>query len=503
MTLHPVDWFTFYGTPQDVFRNVRDAHFITDNEVGIPTAEDPNPNKATFIFSAHMVEIKRANPYGVQGVISKFALLSAVQFKHDHQAAISYIQFELMHEPNPYIRVATDYFKVIHKLTRYGSVNTQIKHWKKEEIKQDHSRAFLQSIPKFDDFVTIPDNENYSAAQHNCYNLYSEFPHKPKEGPITTTLSFLKHIFQEHYELGLIYFQVLYLHPKQILPILCLVSRENETGKTTFINFLEMIFGGNFVLISPDDLTKSFNSNYATKNIIAIEETFVEKQTGVEKLKSLSTGKSVTMARKFIDDGPIPFFGKVILNTNKVKDFMRVDSKEIRFWVREVPQIQGKKNVLIEEQLLAEIPAFLYYLKSLPPINFDNGSRMVFTKEQLWTDALSELKNESRNWLFKELEILIQDFFDNNPTIRQFHASPIDIQQKWFAQNKQVTASWIRKTLNEEAGMEPVRSKTGKAIKYFRFGNESYDPISANPDRRTGFPYLFVRQDEPEQEPTL
>ena len=37
-----------------------------------------------------------------------------------------------------------------------------------------------------------------------------------------------------------------------------------------------MIFGNNYVSISPEALTKQFNYNYATKNIITFEEAFVE-----------------------------------------------------------------------------------------------------------------------------------------------------------------------------------------------------------------------------------
>lgn len=500
MNVHPIDYFNFHGVFRNIFKGII-HNMLTDNECAL----GPELNKTTFEQSNNYVTVIRENPYGFQkgGIISKFQLLCAISFKHDHQQAISWIQHELMGEPIPYIRVGVDYFKVIHKDTRYGGNQTQIKHWTKDEIKQDHTKQFLNLIPKFDDFTIIPNNNNYQPTIKNCYNLYSEFSHKPHPDSVTAkdcpvTINFLQHIFQEHFELSLIYFQVLYLYPRQILPILCLVSRDNETGKTTFLNFIEMIFGGNFVLISPDDLTKNFNSNYATKNIIGIEETFMEKQTGVEKLKSLSTGKSIQMARKFIDDQPLPFFAKIILNTNKIKDFMRLDSKEIRFWVREVPLITGIKNTQIEQQLFHEIPKFLRLLKQLPDINFNNGSRMVFTKEQLITDSLLNLKNESRSGLFKELEMFIEDFFNQNPNIKSFRATPIDIKEHWFRNDIKISAHYIKKVLNDEVGMVCLKSKTGKAIKYYRFGKEDHLPNSINPDYKTGFPFEFQRLNEPD-----
>lgn len=52
----------------------------------------------------------------------------------------------------------------------------------------------------------------------------------------------MHHIFEEQYELGLDYMQLLYMQPTQKLPILLLVSEERNTGKTTFPNFLKSIF---------------------------------------------------------------------------------------------------------------------------------------------------------------------------------------------------------------------------------------------------------------------
>lgn len=501
--LHPIEWFNFYGSFIKIFDGVRDCHFITDNEAALINPADPNANDlnhTTFKCTGTIVDVIKTNPYNLKPntTISKFMLLSAVKFKNDHAQAISYIMYELMGCEVPYIRVGVDYFKVIHKETRYGGTHTQIKRWTKDEIKSDHSKTFLNNIPRFDDFTIVPCNKDYQPIIKNCYNLYSEFSHQPYAEPVTledipVTVNFLQHIFGEQFDMGLTYFKVLYEFPKQILPILCLVSAENETGKTTFINFIEMIFGGNYVLISPDDLTKNFNSNYATKNIIAIEETFLEKQMGVEKLKSLSTGKSIQVARKFIEDHPLPFFGKLILNTNKVRDFMKINSREIRFWIREVPQINGKKNTLIEQQLFAEIPKLLRYLQDLPAINFDNGSRMVFTQEELQTQALFDVKEESRSQLYKELEIFITEFFDNNPSVMSFQASVKDIKDKWFAHNNQVSMSYIKKVLQEEAGKMPIRTETGKSIRYYSFSDET-NPLSA----KVGTPYEFRRIDDVE-----
>lgn len=478
--LNPVDWCTFYLPFPSIFEGMRDAHMINDNECAISSIENPT-HKATFIYRDNLVEVLTDNKYFKKGTISKFMLLSGIKFKYNYHQTISFIQYELMKEPIPYILVGCDYFKIIRKPNRYGGYQTYLKSWKIEVIKRKHSAYLIGQIPSFDDFIIKPDNKNYQPVIENCYNLYSKFEHTPKEGDIKTSLHFMNHIFGEQLDLGFKYLKILYEKPEQALPILTLASKERDTGKTTFINWIEMIFGSNTSLISPEDLLHNFNSNYAGKNIIPIDETFIEKQSGVEKIKALSTAKSIKVNQKNVAEYNIPFFGKFILCTNKIKDFMRIDDDEIRFWIREIPKIPGKKNVLIEDQLMKEIPALLHYLSSLPPINYDTGSRMVFTKEEIVTKALATVKEESYSGLRKDIEIHVAEFFDTNEGWDEFFATVSDIKDRWF-RNGQITPSYISKVLREEMKMKASDS----SINYQKFADLG--------DSIKGRPYKFERK---------
>ena len=97
--------------------------------------------------------------------------------------------------------------------------------------------------------------KNHQAVVGNFYNLYCEFPHKEHEEIVTkkdipATMFMLEHLFGAHPEIGmpdqvdvvLEYLKVMYDHPKQALPILVITSKQRKTGKTTFLNFLHMIF---------------------------------------------------------------------------------------------------------------------------------------------------------------------------------------------------------------------------------------------------------------------
>jgi hypothetical protein len=152
-----------------------------------------------------------------------------------------------------YMRIGTTYYKTIRKPMASGDSTTSMVTWSIECIKQDHGKSFLSSIPKYDGFCFVPSHLNYERVIENFYNRYSPFVHEPKAGYPTQTLVFLNHVFAEQLDLGLDFIKILLMHPTQMLPILCLVSTERNTGKTTFLNFLKAIFGDNMTLNSRYD----------------------------------------------------------------------------------------------------------------------------------------------------------------------------------------------------------------------------------------------------------
>ena len=268
---------------------------------------------------------------------------------------------------NPYIRVGTDYFKVITVTDRYGIPRRELKHWNKDTLITDYGRKFPKTIPKYDSFIMKPDNLTYQQIVNNCYNLYNPFNHTPAPGDWIWTKRLLEHTFGEQFVQGLRYLQILYLHPNRQTVILSLVSAE-EGQKTTFLNWLAMIFGDNMVQLSADDFLNNFNF-YARKNLIAIEESLLEKRLSNEKLKALSTKKHITVNEKYIAQYMLPFFGKVILTSNFEDRFALIDPQEIRFFVRRLSTPKFT-NHAIEDDLLREIPAFLFYLQSLPSVDW-------------------------------------------------------------------------------------------------------------------------------------
>ncbi len=378
----------------------------------------------------------------------------------------------------PYIRVGTDYFKVINKKDRDGIERPELKKWNKDEIKLDHGNQHLYQIPKFDDFIMSPDNDNYKNVVENCYNMYHPFVHKPINGSWKWTEILLKHIFGDQYELGIKYLQVLYKYPRQALPVLALVSKERQTGKSTFLDWLSAIFGANMILINPEDISSSFNGVYATSNIIAIEETLIDKSSSVEKIKALSTQKTITVNIKNVQQFKLPFFGKIILASNNENKFIKVDDEEIRFFVRKLgtPKISNH-NIL--NDMISEIPAFLNYLSTLEKPDFTK-SRMIFTPDELKNDTLKRVKSESKNWLYKDLIQQFEDYFLNQGNnTDEIKVIPKDLKEYFYLNNHQVSNDYLKTVLEDDFGLV----KEEKIIRYEKLNGES----------KTGKPYTINR----------
>jgi hypothetical protein len=406
-------------------------------------------------------------------IYTPFMLLSKYKFRNNHYAAYTYIDRTFLNAHVPYIRVGIDYFKIISKTDRFEIDRKEIKRWSKTEVISDHGKDIINYITKYDGFIMQPDNLDYSSTIGNYYNMYSEFSHVPRKGDWKWIEILLRQVFNGHYEKGLRYMQVLYLKPKQILPILVLGSKERSTGKTTFLNFMAQLFGENYTVITPQEFTSSFNSSYAFCNIIGIEETVDDKTATVNKIKGLSTGKFIPVNQKHIDNYKLPFYGKFIITTNEPEKFLKVDTEEIRFWVHllEKPKV---KNSNIEDDIAKEIPAFLHHLSTMDEIT-NEQSRMIFRPEELETKALELVKQESHTGLYFDMRANIENWFtENNETELIMHL--VDIKETFFSRNSTISTNYIRTVLRNEFKLNaeikyyyPLGESTGKTSRVYTF----------------------------------
>ena len=305
----------------------------------------------------------------------------------------------------PYIRVGTSYFKKVKAPTISGDFNEILVPWNIDTIKQDFGKTYVGDIPKYDGFTCIPNHINFKQVCLGFYNKYSPLSNKQKKGPIEVSTLFVKHIFGNQYELGLDYLQLLYQKPVHILPILCLVSKERSTGKSTFLKWLKAIFENNLTYLTNDSFGSQFNSDWANKLLICIDEVLFNKEELTERIKYLSTTNHNKMEAKGKDKIEVEFFGKFILCSNNEDNFIKIDAAEERFWVRKISKFETEDTDLLDK-LVKEIPAFLFFLNNRD-FSSPRITRMWFTPTQIRTRALQNLIRHNRSRVEKELASIL------------------------------------------------------------------------------------------------
>lgn len=487
--INPIDYYNF-NKVQECFDLL--CKITNVSKTGIDSftyiTNKTDENKRMIVIENNFFVAKMENGLNLETnkLYTPFMLLQKLIFKNNFQKALNHVLYKHMNHEIDYIRVGVKYYKIISKTDRYNIRRDELKLWDKTIINEDLGRSFLNDIPKYNDFTIVPNNKHYERVIGNNYNLYAPFPHKPiNDEDYDEDLGWfwirtlLQHIFGNQYDLGLKYMKVLYENPKQALPILVLISTERETGKTTFVDLLSAIFGDNVVVINPQDISNSFNGSYTDKNIIAIEESKFESTQATEKLKNLSTQKKILVNTKFVQQYSLPFYGKLIITSNDENKFSKVDTPEIRYWVRKIPSLKGKANHNILDDMVEEIPTFLKYISKLPKVD-RSKSRMVFTAEELKTEALDNVKKESLPTLHKEIMFLLDDYASNNTSIKEFKFTAKQLKDKLLDSYK-YDYNYVNRVLKDS-----IKLKKGKM--------QRFNPLQSDNDsssKVSGRPYIF------------
>ena len=306
-----------------------------------------------------------------------------------------------------FIRVGTTLYKIVEQPKLNGGYVRKRIAWNNETLRQDSGKDYIGSVPKYDGFCTVPEHIGYRSVVGKFLNLYEPIDHRPQEGDLSHIQSLVRHIFGEQYELGMDYLQLLYLQPIQKLPILLLVSEERNTGKSTFLNFLKALFQNNVTFNTNEDFRSQFNSDWAGKLLIVVDEVLLNRREDSERLKNLSTTLSYKVEAKGKDRDEIAFFAKFVLCSNNEHLPVIIDAGETRYWVRKINRLQSDDTDFLQK-LKAEIPAFLHFLQH-GTLSTEKENRMWFAPSLLHTEALQKIIRSNRNRLEIEMHELILD----------------------------------------------------------------------------------------------
>lgn len=394
---------------------------------------------------------------------------------------------ETLRNESPFVRVGTTLYKIVNQPRLNGGYVKKRIVWNNETLRQDYGKDYLANVPKYDGFCTVPDHVNYRQVIDNFLNLYEPIGHQPKGGDFSHIQALLHHIFGEQYELGMDYLQLLYLQPVQKLPILLLVSEERNTGKSTFLNFLKAMFRNNVTFNTNEDFRSQFNSDWAGKLIIVVDEVLLNRREDSERLKNLSTTLSYKVEAKGKDRDEIAFFAKFVLCSNNERLPVIIDPGETRYWVRKIHHLENDDTHFLQK-LIEEIPAFLYFLQHRT-LTTQNVSRMWFSPKQTETAALLKIIRCNKSKYEVEAAELIKEIMECME-IDSFSFCLNDLLILLNLSQVRIDKHWLRKIVTEDWKLAPAPNGLTYTTYLFACNKERrFEPI-----RRVGRYYTITRK---------
>lgn len=285
---------------------------------------------------------------------------------------------------------------------RTGRAEREIQKREKTIAKLANGAEILNRLKIFDGYSNVPAfGRAYkwitpTANGHGAINLFNPLNYEPKEGEFPHINILLSQVFSENgLTLAYDYFSLAWQKPYQILPVLVLISKDNSTGKSTFLNFINWLFSGNAQILSDEDLTNAFNP-YITSLFVMFDELQSGKKL-INKIKTLATAQSMQLNIKCIQQCKVNTFMKVILAGNDIDNIISANKYDIRYWVRELAPIPPENWIKgFDRKLQNEIPAFAYFIANRQIVTPEE-SRMWFAPEILKTDALANIVKRSRS----------------------------------------------------------------------------------------------------------
>lgn len=317
---------------------------------------------------------------------------------------------------------------------------------KKSTVTDQFGTAYVKTLPRFTKSIIEPGHTNYQRTYqletelgtYNFFNDYEPLAFSPKEftlpqafikdpfsfdytdiPEIKNIAKLFKHIFgtgknsvgNDYLQIAWDWLAVMYLHPKERLPAVGLVSKEEGTGKSTFINVLAKFFGTNTTKIDSSRIAAKFNSLMGGKVLVYCEETKDDRGQMENILKDLITGFEAVIEKKFGDAEVVPTFCKFLFASNHPDTFMKIGSKSTRFFVNEIGPIPAAEKVgNFEELCYMEIPYLAYFLQKRG-VMIAYEDRLWFKPERYENEALKRLQQSSKDNVERNVEDLMETIF--------------------------------------------------------------------------------------------
>lgn len=368
------------------------------------------------------------------------------------------------------IRIVDKYFK---------RTSTGLVVYSPAVLAKDYGKEFNDICMKYEGYACVP---SYLAYERDIFtvdgvywNTHEPLTHDIQPGHFPTTEKLLRHLFKDQYSMILDWLQIVLTNPAHPLPIPCLVSDEQGTGKTSFLKLLRFLFQDNTVEVSIGDLSQRFNGHWASKNLILIDETETDDFSGrnelAAKIKRYVTSTTIHVDEKGIPVYSIPFNGKFVVCSNRERSFLKISQSDTRYWIVKVDTLGKKYDENFFQKLKAEAPAFLFYLKSRDMETAESKGRFWFSPEQYKTKAFTEAAEYNKTWLYHEILECLKTYFEDYQSIDEDRFSISMIKDMLNDSGvKNWNSKWIHTTMQEDFGKKEVNNRwKGKQTRGYNF----------------------------------
>lgn len=389
-----------------------------------------------------------------------------------------------------------------------------LRKYTRETLKDLHGKDFLKHLKHYSGFCNLPSHLNYEQVVeregHQYYNRYFPFPHVAEKGEYGLIIDFFKHIFSTKeithpisgvkipaWELGLDYIQLMLTNPVQALPVICLYSPENNTGKSTLGKLVQHIFGDNVIQISNSDLESDFNETYSDKLLAICEETLLERKRDVERIKALSTSDKILVNPKGQRQFTIDFFCKFWFFSNN-RRMIYVTRHDERFWIIKVSKSKVDNPNLLD-QMKAQVPAFVSFLKNRNLVT-QKESRMWFYPALIKTDTFEEVVTVNEPSDATELREGIEEMFLQlelqGESIPKIEMTLKEIKEEFFSPKS--STRWLQEVIQDYLQVDLKRNDQGDAVfERGAYKKVEFDPVTeeftVKEVKWRGRPYVFER----------
>ena len=368
------------------------------------------------------------------------------------------------------IRIVDKYFK---------KTGTGLVLYSPSVLAKDYGKDYNDICMKYEGYACVP---SYLAYERDIFtedgvfwNTHEPLTHTINPGVFQTIEKLLRHLFKDQYEMVLDWLQIVLTNPSHPLPIPCLVSDEQGTGKTSFLKLLKFLFQANTVEVSIGDLSQRFNGHWASKNLILIDETETDDFSGrnelAARIKRYVTSTTIHVDEKGIPVYSIPFNGKFVVCSNRERSFLKISQSDTRYWIVKVDTLGKKYDENFFQKLQSEAPAFLFFLKSREMQTAESRGRFWFGEDQYKTKAFNDAAEFNKTWLYHEILECIKTYFEDYTVLDEERFSISMIKEMLNTSGvRNWNSKWIHTTMQEDFGKKEVNGKwKGKQVRGYNF----------------------------------